>query len=354
MQLTVAEELVRILMNTNPFRSAVHHKIRIKSNFRLRTYALLLIIFNLMIYPCRGENLKKVTFIPHWQPQAQFAGYYVAKEKGLYKKYGIDLTILKGGPERPSLELLAEGKVDFTSSFLSTAIQKRAKGIRLVNIGQLVQRSGFILVAKKSSGIRTPKDLNGKKVSLWDDFRLQPLAFFRKYNLKVKAFPQAETLNLFLRGGVDVASAMWYNEYHLLLNSGFDNEELTTFFFDKYDLNFPEDGIYCLEETLKKDKELCCNFVKASWEGWEYAFEHPDEALEIVMKYVKEANVGTNKVHQKWMLERMKDIIILPDKPMGSLSNEDYNTVAHELMVNGLIKKTPDFHEIYVDCSTSK
>jgi len=54
------------------------------------------------------------------------------------------------------------------------------------------------------------------------------------------------------------------------------------------------------------------------------------------------------------MLERMKDIIISPDKPMGSLSKEDYNTVAHELMLNGLIKNTPDFHEIYVDCSASK
>jgi NitT/TauT family transport system substrate-binding protein len=249
-----------------------------------------------------------------------------------------------------------KGKADFATMFLSTAVQQRSKGVRLVNIGQIVQRSGFILVAKKTSGILLPKDLNGKKVSIWSDFKLQPLAFFRKYNIKAETIPQHTTTNLFLRGGVDVASAMWYNEYHSILNSGFNEDELTTFFFDKYGLNFPEDGIYCLEKTLKRDRELCCNFVKASLEGWKYAFEHPEEAIDIVMKYVKEANIGTNRVHQKWMLERMKDIINTPGENMitGDLDEQDYHTVARELKQSAIISKVPDFQEFHVNCAKEK
>jgi NitT/TauT family transport system substrate-binding protein len=315
---------------------------------------LVLITFYLLAPPhANGGNLRKVTFLPQWTHQAQFAGYYAAKDKGIYEKYGIDLVILPGGPDSPSSEMLEKGKTDFTSMFLATAIQKRASGVKLVNIGQIVQQSGYILVARKSSGIKSPADLNGKRVSLWSDFQIQSLAFFRKYNLHVKIIPQTFTINLFLRGGVDAASAMWYNEYHTVLNSGLDEDELTAFFFDKYGLNFPEDGIYCLEETLKKDKALCSAFVQATIEGWQYVFSHPDEALDIVMKYVNEAHIGTNRVHQKWMLARMRDLINPggTKNPMGVLNEEDYNLVARELKLKEVIQTIPPFGNFYVNCS---
>lgn len=306
-----------------------------------------------LILNAQAEDLKKVTFLPQWFPQAQFTGYYVALDKGIYKKHGIDLKMLRGGPERTFRDALIKGDADFATQFLSTGIEQRSKGVRLINIGQIVQRSGLMLVAKKTSGIKTPEDLQGKKVSLWKDFRLQPLAFFRKYNVNVTVIPQTYTLNLFLRGGVDAASAMWYNEYHSILNTGFNEDELTTFFFERYGLNFPEDGIYCLEETCKKDGALCCAFARASLEGWRYAFDHPDEALDIVMKYVNEARINTSRVHQKWMFERMRDIIRPLDKerPMGSLSPADYHTVTRELRTAGMIKKIPPYGEFYVDCA---
>lgn len=303
--------------------------------------------------PAGGETLKKVTFLPQWFPQAQFAGYYAAQEKGIYRKHGLDVTLLRGGPEKPVFQTLSRGETDFATMFLAEAIQYRAGGLKLVNIGQIVQRSGFILIAKKSSGIRSPRDIQGRKVSLWDDFRVQPLAFLRKNKLTVKIIPQTYTLNLFLRGGVDVASAMWYNEYHSILSAGLNEDELTTFFFDQQDLNFPEDGIYCREETWRRDPDTACRFVAASIEGWQYAFAHPQEALDIVMKYVNEARINTSRAHQKWMFERMKDIIVPANKniPMGTLAEKDYNTVAAELHAGGLIKRIPALGEFHVRCT---
>ncbi len=297
-----------------------------------------------------AKTLKKATFIPQWVPQAQFAGYYMALHKGIYKRHGIDLTIIDGGPERPSDVFLKERKADFATLWLSTAIKMRAEGVRLVNIAQIIQKSALMLVAKKSSGIKRPKDMDGKKVGLWGPlFQVQPKAFFKKYNIRVIPVRQSYSVNLFLRGGVDVASAMWYNEYHTILMAGVDPEELSTFFFYDYGLNFPEDGIYTLEDKFKSDPMLCKAFVKASIEGWNYAFTHPEETLDVILKNLKRVHIPANRVHQRWMLERMKDLILTQglDTKMGVLKKEDYLRVARLLKENGLIDNIPKYEHFY-------
>jgi NitT/TauT family transport system substrate-binding protein len=309
-----------------------------------------------VVFPChyvcaKEEALKKVSFIPMWSPQAQFAGYYVAREKSIYEKYGLDVNILQGGPDLNPAEMLRDKKVDFCVMWLCSAIQKRTEGLSLVNIAQIVRRSSLMLVARKSSGILKPTDMNGRKVSLWEgDLRLQPRAFFNKYKINPEILTQSYTVNLFLAGGTDVSSAMWYNEYHIILNSGIDEEELATFFLSDHSLNFPEDGIYALEDTLQKDPQAAAAFVRASVAGWQYAFLHPDEALEIVLKYMKLAKVPANRVHQRWMLTRMKDLILTPDsqEPMGTIDRTEYERVALELQNQGLIKSIPPFSEFYL------
>ena len=315
----------------------------------LKTGVLLFCILPLSAF-C--QDLQRVTFLPQWTPQAQFAGYYVAIQKGFYQRRGIDLHLLAGGPDSPPADMLLNRKTDFTTLFLSDAIKLRSKGVDLVNVAQIGQKSGFILVARKSSGINSPKDLNGKRVSLWSDFQIQPLAFFQKHQVQVTLIPQTYTINLFLRGGVDAACAMWYNEYHTILNSGVNADELTTFFFDQHGLNFPEDGIYCLSETLNKDDRIRMGVVSASIEGWRYAFDHPDETIDIVMTYTQEAHIGANRVHQRWMLDRIRDISVISDKntPMGTLSPDDFQTVASELKSGGIIDDIPNINEFYVPC----
>ena len=301
-----------------------------------------------------GSN-KKAVFIPLWVPQAQFAGFYVAYEKGIYKKYDIDLEIISGGPERQPAEYLKNHQADFTLLWLSSGIQMMAEGIKVLNVGQLVQQSALMLVAKKASGIRTPQDIDGKKVGLWGPiFQIQPKAFFNKYNLKVKIVRQSSSMDLFLKGGVDVASAMWYNEYHTLLNFGLNPDELTTFFFQDYGLNFPEDGIYVLEDTFNKDPLLCKKFVSASIEGWRYAFAHTEETLDIVMQVMKENHIAATRVHQKWMLKRMGDLILPGNTdtsvPVGTLLSEDYYRVVEVLKDSGFINSTPDYNSFFRSC----
>jgi NitT/TauT family transport system substrate-binding protein len=211
-----------------------------------------------------------------------------------------------------------------------------------------------MLVAKQSRGIRSPRDIQGKKVGLWGPmFQLQARAFFKKYDLDVTIIPQSFSVNLFLRDGVDVASAMWYNEYHTILAAGLNPEELTPFFFHEHGLNFPEDGIYVLEDRFKRDPEMCRSFVKASIEGWLGAFAHKEKTLDMVMKNLKGEHMPANRVHQRWMLERMKDLILPSDQSdLGvQLLPGDYSRVATSLHSSGLIDRIPEFPIFYRDCS---
>lgn len=317
-----------------------------------RTLAIVVLLLLLGMVP-RAEAMDdptKVSLLPQWIPQAQFAGYMVALEKGFYSEAGLDLKLLRGGPSSPPIETMESGATTFCTAWLSTGIQKRAAGVRLVNLGQVIQRSALMLLAKKSSGINTPESFNGKKVGIWGgDFRIQPLAFFRKYNVSPEIVPVYSTVNLFLKGAVQAVSAMWYNEYHSILNYGINPEELTIFFFSDYSLNFPEDGMYCMEKTYESDPDLCARFVRASLKGWLYAFEHKDEALAVVMKHAQDAHTGTNQAHQRWMLDRMQDLIVPgSDKnALGKLRQEDYSKVGRILKDLKLIGVTPPFGEFY-------
>jgi NitT/TauT family transport system substrate-binding protein len=300
------------------------------------------------------KALKEASFMPQWRPQAQFAGFYVAFEKGMYRKEGINLTILAGDPRKPPAEVLEGGGVDFATMWLSTGVERHSRGIGLINLAQLIQRSSLMLVAKKGRGISQPGDMTGKKIGVWKgDFQIQPVAFFRKYNLRVTVVPQGYSINLFLRNGIDVASCMWYNEYHAILNAGINPEELSTFFLSDYGLNFPEDGIYMMKKNYQKDPELARAFVRASIEGWTYAFRHPEEALQIVLKYMAAANVPANAAHQRWMLARMEDLILPKNRPketVGILDRSDFRMVSEEMKTQRLINVIPAFEGFAMNC----
>lgn len=297
-----------------------------------------------------SQPLKKVTFVPHWLPHSQFAGFYIAKDLGIYKKHGIDLTIITGGSKVSAVSMLEKGESDFACMWLSNAIQLKARNVDVVNIAQLINRSALMFISKKSSGIKTPEDMEGKKIGLWSgDFKIQPMAFFDKYKIKAKIIMQGNSLNLFFFDGIDVTLAMWYNEYHAIINSGFNADELNTFFFADYGLNFPEDGIYCSSEFYKNNPEVCKEFVAATLEGWRYAFEHPDETVKIMIKHLKDAGQPANMAQQHWTLSRMKDLIFPSNKMdnFENLSPANYTFVGEKLKEVKLIKDIPSFDSFY-------
>lgn len=332
---------------------AMHERQRSTGSLLFQAFSLMVVValLSLAAYPSllhAEPPLKKASLIPLWSPQAQFAGYYVALEKGLYRRYGVELTILNGGSGNSPVEALQSGRADYAVIWLTTALRHRDAGIRLVNISQVIQRSSMMLISRKSSRIDSLQGMNGKKVGLWDgDLSIPPLTLFSRRGITIRQVPLTNTVNLFLRGGIEVTSAMWYNEYHVILNSGVDADELNAVFLSEQGVNFPEDGIYGLEKTVKGDPALAAAIADASREGWQYAFDHPEEALDIVMKYMLRAHVPANRMHQKWMLNRMRDIIMpgtaFGKLPSGTLDRKDYHDAGNAMQRAGLIGGYPDY-----------
>jgi len=276
---------------------------------------------------CRAQN-EKLVFTPHWIPQAQFAGYYVALDQGFYKDEGLDVDIVHATANIASLDLLKNGEADVVSSFMLDAMEQRAKGVPLVNIGQLSQHSALMMVTKKKSGIDTPQKLHNKKLGIWSSgFEDVPLAFMQEHGIRMDLIRILQTVNLFLVDGVDALMVMYYNEYDQINNCGIDEDELNTFFFSDYNLDIPEDGIYCLEDSLNSKGDAYAGFLKATLRGWEYASQHREYALDLVIGEMDRAHLPNNRVHQRWMLEKVLEMMNPGKKKVtkGQLLKSDFD-----------------------------
>ena len=280
-----------------------------------------------------------------WTHQAQFAGYYVALEKGFYLARNLDVSIIPGGPKIDPMVELAEGRADFATSWLSTALLRRDQGQPLVHVTQIIHHSNLIMIAWKDSENPSVADLIGKKISIWEgDLRAPFVAWLKAESVATPLlYPQYYTVNLFLRKGVQACSAMYYNELHMLYQAGVDEDDIVTYFLKDYHFGFPEDGIYCMERTLRLQPESVAAFREATLDGWRYAAEHPVEALDITMKYVNDANVMTNRSHMKWMLEKVL-ASSLPAKgdswKLGELSQADYERTMRIMQEQGILTAT--------------
>lgn len=298
---------------------------------------------------------RSVVFQTQWLHQSQFAGYYVALKKGFYRSRGLDVHIEMGGPERPAAEMLDKGKIDFTSMFLTTALSEWEAGKHIVNLAQLSQKSALLWVANKNSGINKLQDLNGKRVGLWySDFREPSMILIKQQNLQIQVKPVGWTINMFLKGGVDAMNMMSYNEYDVLINSGIKADDLTVFALADLGVNIPEDGIYCKQEYYQANKQVCDDFATGSLEGWRYALEHEEETLAIVLEYQNQEHLPANIPHQRWMLAKMKELILAKPEQFGILSQQSFQESTRLMQESGFIQTIPEYSRFVSDAHFKK
>ncbi len=311
------------------------------------------IAFLVLTFPVWGgtgtTSLKNVNFLPIWVPQPQFAGYYMAKEKGIYEKYGLDVNIINGGHNKDTKEMLVQDKADFAILYLSSAIKYRAQGVDLVNVSQIFQKSAIQFVSRKSSGIDSLNKFQGKKIAIWRTvFQETTEGFLKEYGIDNEIYRINGGINLFLKGAIDICVVMKYNEINTLYNQGIDFSELNIFDLNNYRPGLLEDGIYMMGERYKDDPELASAFVNASIEGWEYALKNFDETIVVILRMQANAKVISNRVHTEWMLKCMRDMIYPEGKTqIGHLKEDDFNTAVEFLMKYSNVKNKVDYHDFY-------
>lgn len=247
--------------------------------------------------------MTQMTFMAGYTPQANlpFVGVYVAKEKGFFTQNGLDVTVEHSAGKGEHVQLLVAGKVHVTTMDAATILQRRADpGLPVVSIALIGQRGQQAFAALRSSGLKTPKDWEGKTVGYKgtpppDLYALLAAAGadVNKVNLVNVGFdPRVLT-----EGKVDVYPLFKSNEPYLLRKWGY---EITL--WDAAEYGVPTLGLAYVssEDYLQTHASELTRFLRAALQGIAYAQAHPDEAIQIVMKY---AGPETDPQHMRYMLE---------------------------------------------------
>ena len=228
-----------------------------------------------------------------WVTQAQFAGYYVALDKGFYTAEDLNVTILPGGPDIAPPQVLAGGGADAMLNWMPSALAAREKGLPVVNIAQPFKSSGLMLTCWKDTGIKSPADFKGKTIGVWFYGNEYPfLSWMSQEGISteggddgVTVLRQGFNVDPLLQRQADCISTMTYNEFGQVLDAGVSEDELITFKYEDQGVATLEDGIYALEDNLQDPAfaDKMVRFVRASMKGWKYAEANPAEAANIVL-----------------------------------------------------------------------
>ena len=244
-----------------------------------------------------------IVFTPQWKPQAQFAGYYVAEAKGFYREAGVKVRIQHPTGTQSSISYLRDGECQAAMFQLSQAMEIVDNGTPLVNILQTSMNNAMVIV---SATDRSPLTLKGARVGIWSvGFWQLAVCMNIRERMDYQWVPFAQNMNLFISGVLDATVAMSYNEYYQLMQAGIKMTDKNVYRFCDHGYNVQEDGVYMTRNFYEAHKEQARRFAQASRRGWEWAAAHPEEALDIVMQYVEQHAVATNRVLQRLMLKEV-------------------------------------------------
>ena len=291
-----------------------------------------------------------VTLQLKWVTQAQFAGYYVALDKGFYDEEDLNVTIKPGGPDIAPTQVLAGGGADVTVEWMPAALAAREKGLPMVNIAQPFKSSGMMLTCRKDAGVTSTDDFPGKTLGVWffgNEFPF--LSWMSQLEIPtdgsengVTVLKQGFNVDPILQGQAACVSTMTYNEYWQIIDAGLTPEELQVFKYEDQSVATLEDGLYVLEENLADPafEDKMVRFVRASMKGWKYAEANPDEAADIVLE--NDASGAQTEKHQRRM---MGEVAKLTAGSNGALDEADYDRTVSSLLSGGsdpVISKAPE------------
>ena len=281
-----------------------------------------------------------VTLQLKWVTQAQFAGYYVALDKGFYEEEDLNVTIKPGGPDIAPTQVLAGGGADVTVEWMPAALAAREKGRPMVNIAQPFKSSGMMLTCRKDAGVTSTDDFAGKTLGVWffgNEFPF--LSWMSQLGIPtdgsdegVTVLKQGFNVDPILQNQAACVSTMTYNEYWQIIDAGLTPEELQVFKYEDQGVATLEDGLYVLEQNLADPafEDKMVRFVRASMKGWKYAEANPDEAADIVLE--NDASGAQTEKHQRRM---MGEVAKLTAGSNGALAEADYERTVASLLSGG-------------------
>lgn len=289
----------------------------------------------------QSMRAQRIVFMPQFESQSQFAGYYAAYEKGFYREAGIDVRFKPADPFRSALQSLYEGRCNMITSEAITALISMEKSPRVVNILQTAQHSTLMVIARKP-GVKSLRDLKGCKIGTWKSgFSEQPRLIDYIYQSNIHWIETTDVVGLYASGAVDAILVKSYNEKIQVDMSSLAYGSAFSFRSRGYDM--PEDGVYVTYDYYMQHPMECKAFVEASIKGWKWVRAHKEEAVDIVMKYAQRDGVRTSRPLQRIQLDSVIQMQKDDDKSLFRLKKQSYDWLSELLYRYRFINKKTDY-----------
>jgi NitT/TauT family transport system substrate-binding protein len=278
----------------------------------------------------------KVRLQLQWVTQAQFAGYFAAADQGYYKDEGLDVEILEGGVDIVPQTVLAQGQADYAIAWVPKALASREQGAQITDVAQVFQRSGTLQVSFKDKGITGPANFKGKKVGNW--------GFGNEYELfagmtgagldpakDVTLVQQQFDMQALLKGDIDAAQAMTYNEYAQVLEAKnpttgklYQPSDFTTINWNDVGTAMLQDAVWADTSKLESDQayqDTTVKFLTAALKGWVFCRDNPEKCRDIVV--ARGSKLG--KSHQLWQMNEINKLIWPSTSKIGLVDQTAWN-----------------------------
>ena len=275
---------------------------------------------------------RPVTFMAGFKPQANlpFVAVYVAQEQGYFAAQGLDVTIHHSTGQH--LQLLLSGDVDVTTAAAGSVLKRRADpGVPIRAIALFGQRGQQTFIALADSGIDSPRDWQGKTVGYRISVPPEYLAIVEAEGVNRELVQEVRVgfdPRILVQGKVDVLAVFKSNEPDTIRGLGFDVVQ-----FDPAAYGVPALGLtYITREDLIADEpELIARFLKAALKGLEFSFAHPEETLDIVLRYADKED----RDHMRFMLQaEQADAVsaVTQEHGLGGMTRQQWQEF-HDLLV---------------------
>lgn len=311
----------------------------------LRIGLCLLIFAVALTVGCSRKEEGEISIRLKWLHQAQFAGFYYAKEAGLYSENGLDVTLHPGGVDYPAIQLVASGSDDFGVTGADQILLARAKGVPVVAIACIYRKSPFVLFTLSESGIRSLEDAKGKRVGvkLGGNEELTYRAMLKKAGMNasdVTEVPVKFDITPLLTGQIDVWPGYSINEPITAEEQG---HEVNLIWPDHYGIHLYADVLFTTEEMIRTNPQTVTAVVRATVRGWQEAFKSPDKAVQFTIQQSNQLSAE----HERRMLDASA-ALVKPDKEaIGWMDEDTWSSMARMLQDSGFLKHDVSVREAF-------
>lgn len=283
----------------------------------------------------------EVTIQLKWLHQAQFAGFYVAQEKGYYAEENLKVNFLEGGSDVDTIGTIRSNKADFAVVAPEIILMNHQREAPITAIAAIYRRSAVVYVSKKGSGITKPADFINKSIAATatgasaKEFEYQLSAMLNRLGIDddtIEVVPYDVKYRDFLSGKTDISAAYLTGGVILLRIQGL---ELNIIWPGDYGIELYSDTLVTTDKLARENPELVERFLRASLKGWNQALGNAEEATEITLKYAR----VKNKRFQLEMINKLRPLVDTGKNHIGWMDAHAWQNMHDLLLQQGTLSK---------------